>query len=108
MHEIVGLRVMHRTSKKRGRISDICNGKMRVIYADSVCTYEFPACLADTFILENGDLQNKYKQESSNANFEQFKNLYKHAVNAEIAYLREKGGKLCCREGLLMIRQRLY
>ena len=79
-----------------------------VIYADSVCTYEFPACLADTFILENGDLQNKYKQESSNANFEQFKNLYKHAVNAEIAYLREKGGKLCCREGLLMIRQRLY
>lgn len=93
MHEIVGLRVMHRTSKKRGRISDISNGKMRVIYADSVCTYEFPACLADTFILENEDLQNKYKQESSNANFEQFKNLYKHAVNAEIAYLREKGGK---------------
>lgn len=93
MHEIVGLRVMHRTSKKRGRISDISNGKMRVIYADSVCTYEFLACLADTFILENEDLQNKYKQESSNANFEQFKNLYEHAVNAEIAYLREKGGK---------------
>lgn len=93
MHEIVGLRVMHRTSKKRGRISDISNGKMRVIYADSVCMYEFPACLADTIILEDEDLQNKYKQESSNANFEQFKNLYKHAVNAEIMYLREKGGK---------------
>lgn len=93
MHEIVGMRVMHRTSKKRGRIADISNGKMRVIYADSEYMYKFPACLSDTFILEDEELQNKYKQESSNANFEQFKNLYKHAVNAEIAYLRETGGK---------------
>lgn len=93
MHEIVGMRVMHRTSKKRGRIADISNGKMRVIYADSEYTYKFPACLADTFILEDEELQNKYKQESLDANFEQFKNLYKHAVNAEIAYLRETGGK---------------
>lgn len=93
MHEIVGIRVMHRTSKKRGRIADISNGKMRVIYADSEYMYKFPACLSDTFILEDEELQNKYKQESSNANFEQFKNLYKHAVNAEIAYLRETGGK---------------
>ena len=76
MHELVGVRVMHRTSKRRGRIKEISNGKMRVIYEDAEYTYEFPACLADTIILENEDLQNKYKQKSSNANFEQFKNLY--------------------------------
>ena len=93
MHEMVGLRVMHRASKKRGRINDISNGKMYVSYADSESAYAFPECLADTFILEDGDFQNKYKQESSEANFQQFKNLYKHAVNAEIVYLREKGGK---------------
>lgn len=93
MHEMVGLRVMHRASKKRGRINDISNGKMYVSYADSESAYAFPECLADTFILEDEGFQNKYKQESSEANFQQFKNLYKHAVNAEIVYLREKGGK---------------
>lgn len=93
MHELVGLRVMHRTSKRKGRIIDVSNGKMRISYGDSEGTYSFPACLADTFILENEDLQNKYMQEGSDANFDQFKSLYKHAVNAEIAYLRETGGK---------------
>lgn len=94
MHELVGLRVMHRISKRKGRIIDVSNGKMRVSYADAESsTYSFPACLADTFILEDEDLQNKYVQEGSDASFDQFKNIYKHAVNAEIAYLRETGGK---------------
>lgn len=93
MHELVGLRVMHRTSKRKGRITDISNGKMKVSYGDLESTYSFPACLADTFILEDEDLQNKYMQEGFDANFDQFKRLYKHAVNAEIAYLRETGGK---------------
>lgn len=93
MHEITGMRVMHRISKRRGRIKEVSNGKMCVTYEDAEYTYEFPACLANTIILEDEDLQNKYKQKSSNANFEQFKNLYKHAVNTEIAYLRETGGK---------------
>ena len=69
MHEMVGLRVMHRASKKRGRINDISNGKMYVSYADSVSTYAFPECLTDTFILEDEELQNKYKQESFEAKF---------------------------------------
>lgn len=93
MHELIGLRVMHRTSKRKGRITDISNGKMKVSYGDLESKYSFPACLADTFILEDEDLQNKYMQEGSDANFDQFKNTYKHAVNAEIAYLRETGGK---------------
>lgn len=94
MHELVGLRVMHRISKRKGRIIDVSNGKMRVSYGDAESsTYSFPACLADTFILEDEDLQSKYMQEGSDANFDQFKNIYKHAVNAEIAYLRETGGK---------------
>lgn len=93
MHELVGLKVMHRTSKRKGRIVDISNGKMKVSYGDLESTYSFPACLADTFILEDEELQNKYMQEGSDANFDQFKNIYKHAVNKEIAYLRETGGK---------------
>ena len=93
MHELIGLRVMHRISKRKGRITDISNREMKVSYGDLESKYAFPACLADIFILEDEDLQNKYIQEGSDANFNQFKNTYKHAVNAEIAYLREKGGK---------------
>lgn len=93
MHELIGLRVMHRISKRKGRITDISNGEMKVSYGDLESKHSFPACLADTFILEDEDLQNKYMQEGSYANFDQFKNTYKHAVNAEIAYLRETGGK---------------
>lgn len=93
MHELIGLRVMHQISKRKGRITDVNNGKMWVSYGDSEGIYAFPACLADTFILENEEIQNKYKKKGSDANFEQFKRLYKNAVNAEIAYLRENGGK---------------
>lgn len=92
MHELVGQRVMHRTSRRIGKIIEVCNGKMHVFYGDSEGTYSFPACLADTFILENEDLQNQYMRDGADANFDQFKSLYKHAMNAEIAYLRETGG----------------
>lgn len=93
MHELIGLRVMHRTLKRKGRIVEISNGKMYVSYSDCEGVYPFPECLADTFILEDENLQDKYQQESSEASFDQFKNVYKNAVNAEIAYLKETGGK---------------
>lgn len=93
MHELVGIRVMHRISKRKGRITDVNDGKMHVDYGDIEGTYKFPACLSDTFILENEELHNKYKEESADADFTQFKKLYKCALNAEIAYLRETGGK---------------
>lgn len=35
MHELIGLRVMHRNSKRRGRIIYIGDGKMKVSYGDS-------------------------------------------------------------------------
>lgn len=93
MHELIGIRAMHRASKRKGRISYVGDGKMKVSYADSEGIYSFPSCLVDTFILEDEELQNKYMKDGLDASFEQFKNLYKHAVNAEIAYLRETGGK---------------
>ena len=93
MHELVGIRVMHRTSKIKGRIIFVGAGKMKVSYGDSEGVYSFPACLVDTFILEDEELQNKYMKVGTDASFDQFKSIYKHAVNTEIAYLRETGGK---------------
>ena len=93
MHELIGLRVMHRNSKRRGHIIYIGDGKMKVSYGDSESIYSFPACLVDTFILEDEDLQKKYIKKGADASFDCFKRLYKQGVNAEITYLRETGGK---------------
>lgn len=93
MHELIGIRVMHRNSKRKGFITYVGDGKMKVSYGDSEWGYSFPACLVDTFILEDEELQNKYMKAGVDASFDQFKNLYKHAVSAEIAYLRKIGGK---------------
>lgn len=93
MHEIIGLRVMHRMTKRKGRIISVDNGLLCVSYGESEEKYSFPGCLANTLILENEKLQKKYIKESSDANFNQFKNKYKHAINEEIAYLRKNGGK---------------
>ena len=93
MHELIGMRVMHRSSKQRGVITYINDEKMKVAYDDSEGIYSFPACLVDTFILEDEELQKNYIKEGSDASFNQFKSLYKHALNVEIAYLRETGGK---------------
>lgn len=93
MHELVGMRVLHLSSKRKGRITDINAGQMYVSYGDSESMYSFPECLANTFILEDEDLQSKYLQEGSDEEFDHFKKLYKQAVSDEIAYLRETGGK---------------
>ena len=93
MHEIVGLRVMHRKTKRKGRIISVGNGMLCASYGESEERYPFPACLASTLVLEDENLQTKYMKESSEANFNQFKNIYKLAVNEEIDYLRKNGGK---------------
>lgn len=93
MHELVGMKVMHRVSKRKGKICEISDGKMKVVYSDSEGVFPFPSCLADTFILEDEKLQNKYMRQGNVASFEQFKSLYKNAVYSEIAYLKRSGGK---------------
>lgn len=93
MHELIGIRVMHRITKKKGHITYVGDDKMKVSYADSEGVYSFPACLIDTFLLEDEELQSKYIKQGEDASFEQFKNVYRRAVNTEISYLRETGGR---------------
>lgn len=93
MHELIGIRVMHRITKKKGHITYVGDNKMKVSYADSEGVYSFPACLVDTFLLEDEELQRKYIKQGEDASFEQFKNVYRRAVNTEISYLRETGGR---------------
>ena len=69
MHELIGLRVMHRTTKRRGRIKNIIDRKMVVSFAEGEAAYPFPACLVDTFIIEDEEMQKRYTQEGDNASF---------------------------------------
>jgi len=64
-----------------------------VLFGDNVQTFLFPAAFADTLILADEDLQNKYQNSSAEAGFDNLKKEYCNAINAEIAYLRETGGK---------------
>ena len=93
MRELIGVEVIERSSKRRGIIAEITDNKMRVWYEEGTALYPFPACLEDTIILKEKELQEQYKRESSNASFDTFKNVYRHALNEEISYLREMGGK---------------
>lgn len=93
MHELVGMRVMHRVTKRKGYIICVGDGKMKVSYVDSEGTYSFPACLVNIFLLEDEELQKKYISAGEYASFELFRNTYRHALDTEISYLKETGGK---------------
>ena len=93
MNKLIGQRVKHQVSKRVGKIIAINSDKVTVSYAEGIEIYAFPACLANTLLLENKDLQIEYMQKGSESRFDQFKLQYIHAVNSEIAYLRETGGK---------------
>ena len=52
MHELIGLRVMHRTTKRRGRIKNIIDRKMVVSFAEGEAAYPFPA-VSYTHLMDN-------------------------------------------------------
>lgn len=60
MHELIGQIVMNKKSKSRGRIIDVYENKMRVNYGGDIATYPFPDALADTLIMADEELQQKY------------------------------------------------
>ena len=93
MRELIRAEVIERSSKRRGIVAEITDNKMRVWYEDGTALYPFPACLEDTIILKDKELQKRYKRESLNASFDIFKNRYRYALNEEISYLKEMGGK---------------
>lgn len=91
--ELIGQRIMHRKSKMRGIVKSVADGKITVLFNDKVQTFLFPAAFADTLLLADELLQNKYQHSSVEASFSNFKKEYSNALTAEITYLRETGGK---------------
>ncbi len=93
MHELIGARVEHRKTRRKGKIIGIENKNVIVSYPEGDKCYEFPSSLVDYLILEDEELQNKYMQEGVDSSFNSFKKRYKQAISLEINYLKETGGK---------------
>lgn len=93
MYDLIGKKVMHRVTKARGVIKCINNNKMTVSFDEEESTYLFPAAFAEILLLEDETMQERYVHSASEANFDNFKETYINAVNMEIGYLKQHGGK---------------
>lgn len=94
IQSLLNKRVMNRRSKDIGRIVSVTETSVSVRHDSfGVVKYPFPSAFADTLILEDEDLQEKLRSESTTASFEQFKRKYGHAIRQEIDYLKATGGR---------------
>lgn len=91
--DLLGQLVMHRRTKKRGIIVSIDEKRMSVSFSDETSTYLFPDAFADTLILKDKDLQRQFEGLSCDSNFAAFQHQYSRAVEEEINYIRQTGGK---------------
>jgi len=94
MNRLIGQIVMHRKSKSRGYIKSVLEDILTVVYDDgSVSKYQYPSCFSSVLILKDESLQKQMEEEGSEADFDAFKNKYIGAINQEIDYLKQTGGK---------------
>ena len=96
--DLIGEKVFH---KGRGRIGTIVGIKkldkthrIKVEFYEETCELNFPESLANILMLENKDLENKYRNAATDSAFEAFKEKYRKAICEEVNYLRREGGKV--------------
>ncbi len=90
---LIGMRVMNKLNKKKGHIVKIKEGVIVVSDGLDYVNYPFPEAFSDTLALENKQLQEEFKNISDEAAFRSFIKKYTNAINNEIGYLKETGGK---------------
>ncbi len=90
---LIGMRVMNKKSHAIGTIESIQDGMMNVNYYGDLTKYMYPAAFANAIELEDEDLVPILEEEAIGASFEVFKNTYKFAIQHEIQFLKETGGK---------------
>ena len=93
MSKLIGKKVMNKHTKERGTIVSIDGNRMKVNFYGQIFTYEYPAAFGTSLIVQDSGLQEELEQMGAVDNFESFKLLYTKAINTEIKYLRETGGK---------------
>ncbi len=90
---LIGMRVLNKNSHAIGVITSIENGKIEVNYHDSISKHLYPAAFADFLELEEEKFQQEIQHHATNAAFDVFKHNFNRAIQYEIAYLKQNGGK---------------
>ena len=90
---LIGMRVMNLRTRSIGTIVNIEANKVYVSDGLSTVTYPYPAAFSDVLQLEDDELQQEMQSESDSALFNKFRNTYSYALNKEIEFLKETGGK---------------
>lgn len=93
MKKLIGMRVYNRKTSRRGIISEIRDKKMYVLYDDEEICHLYPDAFVDILLLEDASMQQRMREASSSAQFDTFKNIYTSAIQSEIEFLKETGGK---------------
>ena len=91
--KLIGMRVMNLRTKSIGTIVNIEANKVYVSDGISIVAYPYPAAFSDVLQLEDEELQEEMQTASAGALFNQFRNTYSFALNKEIEFLKETGGK---------------
>ncbi len=84
---------MNLRTKSIGTIVNIEANKVYVSDGISIVAYPYPAAFSDVLQLEDEELQEEIQTASAGALFNQFRNTYSFALNKEIEFLKETGGK---------------
>ena len=91
--KLIGMRVMNLRTRSIGTIVNIEANKVYVSDGISIVAYPYPAAFSDVLQLEDEELQEEMQTASAGALFNQFRNTYSFALNKEIEFLKETGGK---------------
>lgn len=93
MSDLIGQVVMIRRSKRRGTIINVSGSIVSVKFFDGIMDFPFPEAFSKTLKLRDEKLQQELERIGSIQDFEGFKRRYIRAIQNELFYLRETGGK---------------
>ena len=91
--KLIGQRVMNVNSYSIGVIESVDDRFVTVNFHGVKSKYKYPSAFAGTLELEDEDLHEQIMAEGAEASFDDFKRIYCRAINDEINYLKETGGK---------------
>lgn len=92
-NNLIGKRVMNRTTHAIGIIEYIKDGIIAVNFHGIVSKFSYPSAFASILELEDEDVHFALQEEGIGASFESFKKDFSFAISNEINYLKMTGGK---------------
>ena len=92
-NRLIGMRVMNVKTHAIGVITELSSSYIFIDFHGIIKKYAFPSSFADVLELEDEKLQEELYGQGLESSFYDFKKKYRNAIQNEIEYLKETGGK---------------